>query len=514
MAKSAIVFFSILAFHTLTVFAHGQGSGLPGFQETERPSPSAIQDPAEHNAYMGALNTQAPAQKAALLEVFVRTYPQSVVKIDALDAMMTAYQQAGKSEKLEPVADKILAINHDHLHALLIAADAKRSRAKSLGDAAQRLALAQAARTLAERGLKLLAQADLGRGVSSEESDKLKKQMAAIFNSVAGFGALQNKEFSQARQYYLKADLTDVESVFQLSYTELEMEPVDVTGFWYVVRAAQMARRQNKADIAGQIEAYGKAKYWHYHGGLDGWDQLLHRFQFTEHPQNPPGGFSVSRYQPPSPQRARPTPPSINPGNAGFDRAPDRGLRPNSSPCNPSTAARQRVERSTSGGIPASTTSFGSDGQSHGVPASVTSVGTDCMAKGVPASIASTLEGAPYGVPASVTSPFGGKFHGVAAGIASSVDVKTNGVPASIASPVGGTSHGVPALVTSIGVDGSLHGIPAGVVSPTSTLPVLRVAFGDPHARGVAVVPIFGQHPGVHPVTAALKHQAVESKPR
>src|SRR5262245_52869102 len=36
-----------------------------------------IKDPAEYNAYIAALNTQDPAQRAAAMEAFVTKYPQS-----------------------------------------------------------------------------------------------------------------------------------------------------------------------------------------------------------------------------------------------------------------------------------------------------------------------------------------------------------------------------------------------------------------------------------------------------
>src|SRR5437870_12712306 len=48
-------------------------AGAPTSQKT-------IKDPAEYNAYITALNTPDPAQKAAAMEAFITQYPQSGVK--------------------------------------------------------------------------------------------------------------------------------------------------------------------------------------------------------------------------------------------------------------------------------------------------------------------------------------------------------------------------------------------------------------------------------------------------
>lgn len=71
----------------------------------------------------------------------------------------------------------------------------------------------------------------------------------------------------------LESDPTNLQDVYQLGVAELEMKPLDPNGFWYVAKAFQLAQ----GNAAGQksIAAYGKAKYRKYHGGEDGWDQLI-----------------------------------------------------------------------------------------------------------------------------------------------------------------------------------------------------------------------------------------------
>ena len=112
------------------------------------------------------------------------------------------------------------------------------------------------------------------------ESDfaKLKSQMSLIFFGAAGFGHLEKKQYSLARDNYLKAlqiDSSDLQNTYQLSLAELEMSPVDLDGFWYAVKAANLAKAQNNAAGAKQILDYAKARYSKYHGSAQGWDAFV-----------------------------------------------------------------------------------------------------------------------------------------------------------------------------------------------------------------------------------------------
>jgi len=245
-----------------------------------------IKDPAEYNAYIAALNTQDPAQKAAAMEAFVTQYPGSVVKIDALEQAMAAYQQAGSVAKVTSTANRILELDPGNVRALAIVTFLNRSLA-SQGDAKA----AAAAGADAEKGLKALAGWQKPEGVSDADFDKLHKQMAAIFQGTAGFVALQAKDYPAARDHYMKAienDPNSLQDVYQLAIAELEMNPPDPNGFWYVAKAFQLA--QGNAAAQKSIADYGKAKYRRYHGGEDGWDQLI---VATANQPGRPADFSV-----------------------------------------------------------------------------------------------------------------------------------------------------------------------------------------------------------------------------
>src|SRR5579862_5295374 len=87
-----------------------------------------IQDPVEYNAYITALNTQAPAQKAEAMVDFIGKYPDSVMHIDAMEQAMAAYQQAGNATKVEEVAWGILTIAPENVRALAIVTYLGRAR--------------------------------------------------------------------------------------------------------------------------------------------------------------------------------------------------------------------------------------------------------------------------------------------------------------------------------------------------------------------------------------------------
>ncbi len=91
-------------------------------------SQKVIKDPAEYNAYMTALNTTDPAAKGAAMEAFVAQYPNSIVKLDALEQARSAYQQAKNLPKVEELAKKILQIDPNNVRALAIVVFMERTR--------------------------------------------------------------------------------------------------------------------------------------------------------------------------------------------------------------------------------------------------------------------------------------------------------------------------------------------------------------------------------------------------
>ena len=78
-----------------------------------------IKDPAEFNAYQMATTQTDPKAKAAALESFLKTYPQSVVKKAVLDMLMDTYQELGDADKTLSAASRLLQVDPNNMKAHL-----------------------------------------------------------------------------------------------------------------------------------------------------------------------------------------------------------------------------------------------------------------------------------------------------------------------------------------------------------------------------------------------------------
>src|SRR5215831_16319303 len=100
--------------------------GTPGQPQQKK----EIKDPAEYNAYVGAVQQQDPAAKISGLEAFLTQYPNSVMKEDALEILMGTYQQKGDAAKMADTAQRLLAVNPNNVRALALLAYTKRVMAQ------------------------------------------------------------------------------------------------------------------------------------------------------------------------------------------------------------------------------------------------------------------------------------------------------------------------------------------------------------------------------------------------
>src|SRR5258708_1230424 len=166
----------------------------PAPQQNPSPSPAPqkkeIKDPAEYNAYVGAVQQTDAAAKISGLEAFLTQYPNSVMKEDALELLMGTYQQAGNQAKVIDAANRLLAANPDNTRGLLLLAYNERTAQKWAGGKQQ-----------AERGLQALDKMPKEDGVSDADFAKQKYQLSGLLNSVAGFSALQLKDYPSAQKY-------------------------------------------------------------------------------------------------------------------------------------------------------------------------------------------------------------------------------------------------------------------------------------------------------------------------
>lgn len=297
MNKPLVTMLLLVATAALQPLAAQQSTppaGQPAAQSSAAAAPE-IKDPAEYNAYVNAIQQQDPKAKATALQSFLQTYPNSVMKMDAMELLMASYQQAGDQPNTLATAQKILQTDPNNLRALALLAYTNRMLALQGGPNA--LQNAQQAAQYGQQGLNAIPNAKKSPGVSDADFEKLKKETSVIFNGAAGFGALNSKDYATAQKDLTAAVADSGEKasfldVYQLALAALESNPINPVGLWYIAHAADVAPATAKAQIAD----YGRRKYAKYHGAEDGWTDLLAAAQATA---LPPQNFSVAPAPPP-----------------------------------------------------------------------------------------------------------------------------------------------------------------------------------------------------------------------
>ncbi len=172
-----------------------------------------IKYPAEYNAYIGALGQQDAAAKISGFEAFLTQYPNTVMKEEALEQLMGAYQATNNVPKMIETAQKVLQANPNNLKALALLVVGKRITAKTPQD------LADAAQS-GEKGLQVLPTWPKPEGMPDADFQKFKTQTSVIFNGAVGMSAYQNKDYAKAEQYLraaVEADPTDVNNIYPLA---------------------------------------------------------------------------------------------------------------------------------------------------------------------------------------------------------------------------------------------------------------------------------------------------------
>ncbi len=247
-----------------------------------------IKDPAEYNAYVGALKQTDAAAKISGLESFLVTYPNSVMKEDALELLMGTYEQAGNQAKVIDTANRLLAANPNSVAALVLLAYNERAQQK-WADAEQN----------AIKGLQALPNMPKPEGSTEDIFAKQKAQMNSVLNAVAGFSALQLKDFASAQKYLraaVEAEPANVENIYPLALAYLSATPEDdVNGLFFIARAVNLI--SDPTGKAGVLK-FGHSRYVKYHGAEDGWNELLAQTATTP---LPPAGFTITQYVPPTP---------------------------------------------------------------------------------------------------------------------------------------------------------------------------------------------------------------------
>jgi tetratricopeptide (TPR) repeat protein len=249
-----------------------------------------IKDPAEYNAYMGAVQQTDPSAKISGLEAFLTQYPNSVMKEDALETLMGVYQQKGDVAKMGDTAQRLLTANPNNVKALAIVTYTKIAQ-QNLAEADQ----------YGQKGLAALPNAPKPDNVSADEWEKMKVQLAGIFNRACGLSALGNKDYPKAvtcLHSAVEAAPSDVNVIYPLSQAYLKQTPPDyLNGLWFTARAANLAPTPQGQQ---QIEKYGVSQFKKYHGSDQGWSDLMAQTKATPFPP-PDLAQKITQYVPPTP---------------------------------------------------------------------------------------------------------------------------------------------------------------------------------------------------------------------
>jgi hypothetical protein len=266
--------------------------GQPPASPSQAP---VIKDPAEYNAYVGAIQQKDPAAQISGLEAFMTQYPNSVMKTAALQTLMQDYQQTNNQQKTIDTATKLVTADPANVRAMALLAYFDRLKAQG-GDANAKQDLVDA-KKYGQMGLDALPKFTKPDGTSDADFQKMKDQMAGIFNAAIGISELTDKDYDDARKTLrIAADgnPTDFSVVYPLALAYAGPTPADpkippdsINAIWYAARASIVAPTPQYQQ---QIEKYAKNQYMKYHGGDDGWTDVL-----AQAKANPvqPAGFAI-----------------------------------------------------------------------------------------------------------------------------------------------------------------------------------------------------------------------------
>src|SRR5271166_5042773 len=286
MKKSLVIILLVFAIAALVHQSAAQAAA-PSSQKQ-------VKDPAEYNAYVNAVQQSNPAQKAAAIEAFLQTYPNSVMKEDALVSLMSAYQQAGDAQKMVDTANRVLQVNPNNVRALALLTYYYRA-STTAQNLQQNLDLVQKYAQQGEQALRNLTKPE---GMSDADFTKFHNEVSAIFEGGLGFVALQKKDNATAAKDFREAvseeSQPSIADIYPLAQADLESKPMNPEGFWFIVKASQMAQ----GAAQQQILDYGRKKYIRYHGNEDGWNDLVTQAKASTSIM-PPAGFTVAAAPPP-----------------------------------------------------------------------------------------------------------------------------------------------------------------------------------------------------------------------
>ncbi|HZT69524.1 MAG TPA: tetratricopeptide repeat protein [Terriglobia bacterium] len=315
--KKTTVLFSVmllagLAFLPSSILASGRLSGtLAAIAATASPAPvppapqqqkkqQQWQSRAEYDAFQAFVKESDANKRIPLIQAFIEKYPKSDFLANAYVAEMQTYVQLGKTNEAIAAAKKALGADPDNLDALSYLCFTFPYTFKPSDPAAQQ-ELSQYAQ-YAQHGLEVLQNLQKPAGVTEAQFEEYVKPKTkrAVFNTAAGFVALQQKNYNQAIKSLEAASQDDPKNVLvysllgQAYYNETPRE-ID-KAIWNLARATALAEESNSPN-AEQLKKFYSQVYEAQHGSNEGEDKVLAQAKTAD---TMPADFKVA----PPPQHA------------------------------------------------------------------------------------------------------------------------------------------------------------------------------------------------------------------
>src|ERR1700747_3675808 len=182
--------------------AHNPPQPAAQTAQGQPPAPASqapvIKDPAEYNAYVSAIQQKDPAAQISGLEAFMTQYPNSVMKVAALQTLMQDYQQTNNQQKTIDTATKLVRADPTNVRAMALLAYFDRLKAQG-GDANAKQDLVDG-KKYGQMGLDALPKFAKPDGTSDADFQKMKDQMTGIFNAAIGISCLTDKDYDCGRK--------------------------------------------------------------------------------------------------------------------------------------------------------------------------------------------------------------------------------------------------------------------------------------------------------------------------
>ena len=253
-----------------------------------------IKDQAEYNAYTNAVGQSTPQAKASAIESFLTTYPQTVVKQDMLEQLMTAYSAFDPAKALG-AADRLLQVDPTSYRAITLEALIKKGQADAETDPTKKQAELDDAASYAQKGLSAVKPAT----TSDADFQKMKTTLTPLFYGILAADAMGKKDYPTAITNY-KAELAAtpedqttkpgpaLQDTFYLGTAYYLSTPPDyINCVWYTTRAAHFAPDPYKAQMLPTAQYC----YKKYHGKIDGYDAVDAQVASN---LNPPATFTIT----------------------------------------------------------------------------------------------------------------------------------------------------------------------------------------------------------------------------